>query len=134
MSSSPTTSAGPPPFPAQPALPPTTPSAPQPGDRPAQPLSESLVQPPPSLPPLHVRDEFYPYGDGRIAAQQNYIQMFPSQPSLLPPNISYSPYQAPAFYNQTLASVNPAYTWPSHLPSSGQDLGGRGVQHYQLLQ
>ena len=127
-SPSPTVSVSPPQLPAEPSPPPPTPPVvSQPGFRPLQPLPQPPVQPPPILPPLHVRDEFYPYGDGRIVAQQNNIRMFPPQPPVWPQNIPYSPFQAPAFPHQSLVPVNPAYTWPSHLPSYGQYLGGGDI-------
>ena len=108
----PSVSANPPPPPAVPAPPP----APAPAPQSAQPAQPPLLQPPPPI-----RDEFYPYGEGRIVAQQPGYQMFPYRPP-------YYSYPGPALPHHTLSSVAPAFAWPSHLPGSGQQLRGGGHQ------
>ena len=54
-------------------------------------------------------------------AQQPGYQMFHYRPP-------YYSYPGPALPPHTLSSVTPAFTWPSHLPGSGQQLRGGGHQ------
>ena len=112
----------PPSVPAAPLPAPTVPArppAPAPAPQSAQP---PLLQPPPPIP-----DEFYPYGEGRIVAQQPGHQMFHYQPPYWSPPVPFLSYPGPALPPQ-LSSVTPAFTWPSHLPGSGQQLRGGGHQ------
>ena len=114
----PSVTASPPPPPTVPAQPP----APAPAPQSAQP---PLLQPPVFQP---VRDEFYPYGEGRIVAQQPGYPVVSYQPPYWPPPSPYHSYPGPALPPHTLHSVTPAFAWPSHLPGSGQQLRGGGHQ------
>ena len=120
--SSPSVTASPPPPPTVPAQPP----APAPAPQPAQPpLFQQPAQPPLFQP---VRDEFYPYGEGRIVAQQQRYPVLHYQPPYWPPPSPYHSYPGPALPPHSLHSVTPAFAWPSHLPSYGQQLRGGGRQ------
>ena len=116
----PSVRASPPPPPTVPAQPP----APAPAPQFAQP---PVFQPPP--PPI--RDEFYPYGEGRIVAQQPGYPVVSYQPPYWPSPSLYHSYPGPGLPPHTLHSVTPAFAWPSHLPSSGQQLRGGGRQDDQ---
>ena len=119
----PSVKASPPPPPTVPAQPP----APAPAPQSAQP--PLLHSPPPPI-----RDEFYPYGEGRIVAQQPGYPVVSYQPPYWPPPSPYHSYPGPALPPHTLHSVTPAFAWPSHLPSSGQQLRGGGRQDDQRFQ
>ena len=102
--------------------PPTVQAQPLAPVQPPQPIQPPQpAQTPLLLPPPPIRDEFYPYGEGRIVAQQPGNQIFHYRPP-------YHPYPGPALLPHSLSSVTPAFAWPSHLPGYSPQLQGGGHQ------
>ena len=102
--------------------PPTVQAQPLAPVQPPQPIQPPQpAQTPLLLPPPPIRDEFYPYGEGRIVAQQPGNRIFHYRPP-------YHPYPGPALLPHSLSSVTPAFAWPSHLPGYSPQLQGGGHQ------
>ena len=102
--------APPPSVTASPPPPPTVPA-----QLPAPAPAPQFVQPPLLQPPVFqpVRDEFYPYGEGRIVAQQPGYPVVSYQPPYWPPPSHYHSYPGPALPPHTLHSVTPAKLRPA---------------------